>query len=630
MAINRHFIIDFDSTFIQVEALEEFAAITLRQNPDRNKILEEIRHITYLGIEMKISFSESLRKRLELLHGNRSHLQLLNKRLHKKVSVSISRNMNFFKNFHEQIYVVSGGFKEFILPITRDYQIYDENVFANTFIFDDEDNIIGFDETNMLAQENGKITLLKQLKLSGDVYVIGDGYTDYQIREAGLANKFYAFTENIERDSILDKADHVTPSFDEFLFLNKLPMAISYPKNRINVLLLENIHQSAVDIFKKEGYHIVTAPPMLDRKEFIEQINHVSILRIRSRTSIDNELLTRANRLIAIGVFCIGTDQIALAECSNKGVAVFNAPFSNTRSVVELALGEIIMLMRGIFEKSVNLHRGTWDKTSTGNHEIRGKKIGIIGYGKIGSQLSVLAEAIGMEVYYYDIFEKLALGNAKKCNSMIELLKKVDVVTVHVDGRPSNRYLISEAQFRAMKPGAIFLNLSRGHVVDTAALVHYLKIGKLKGAAIDVFEEEPSNNILDFTSDLQNLPNVILTPHLGGSTMEAQKNIAEFVAKKIIDYINTGDTIFSVNFPNLQLPEFTDSHRLIHVHTNVPGMLAQINGVLANYGININGQYLQTNKEVGYVITDISKTENSKLIDDLKAIPGTIKFRILY
>ncbi|MBN1155574.1 phosphoglycerate dehydrogenase [candidate division KSB1 bacterium] len=630
MTKNKHFIIDFDSTFIQVEALEELARISLRNNPDKKNILKEIKRITDMGIEMKMSFSESLSKRIRLLNANRSHIELLHKRLKNKVSVSISRNKEFFRNFREHIYIVSGGFKEIILPITREYELPDANVFANTFLFDEEDNIVGFDENNVMAQADGKTRLLKQLNFSGDIYVIGDGYTDYQIREAGLANKFYAFTENIERTSILDKADHIAPSFDEFLFLNKLPMAISYPKNRINVLLLENIHQAAIERFKQEGYNIVTLPSGLEGEELIKRIEHVSVLGIRSKTHISEEILKHANRLISIGVFCIGTDQITLPECSKKGIAVFNAPFSNTRSVVELALGEIIMLMRNVFEKSTNLHRGHWDKSSLGNHEIRGKRLGIVGYGKIGSQLSVLAESIGMEVYYYDIFEKLAMGNAKKCNSLPELLKKVDVISVHVDGRESNRHLFSDPYFRAMKHGTIFINLSRGSVVDTSALVKYIKNGKIKGAAIDVFEEEPVSNQGDFSSDLQNLPNVILTPHVGGSTVEAQKNIAEFVSHKIIEYINTGDSIFSVNFPNLQLPEFTDSHRLIHIHENIPGMLAQINGVLAHYDININGQYLQTNKEIGYVITDISKTWDSSLIRDLKKIPGTIKFRILY
>ena len=283
---------------------------------------------------------------------------------------------------------------------------------------------------------------------------------------------------------------------------------------------------------------------------------------------------------------------------------MFNAPFSNTRSVVELALAEIIILMRDIFGKSNSLHKGIWDKSASGSFEIRGKKIGIIGYGKIGSQLSVLAEDLGMDVYYYDVIDKLALGNAKKCNTLSELLKKSDIVTLHIDGNKSNTNYISEKEFKQMKSGVIFLNLSRGHVVNIEALAKHLKSKKVKGASIDVFPYEPSGNDEKFISELQNLPNVILTPHIGGSTEEAQKNIGNFVPKKIIDFINSGNTFYSVNFPEMQLPEFQNAHRLIHIHENVPGILAQINNTLAGHNINIIGPVsythltLPTNREV--------------------------------
>ncbi|MEO8210269.1 MAG: phosphoglycerate dehydrogenase, partial [bacterium] len=280
--------------------------------------------------------------------------------------------------------------------------------------------------------------------------------------------------------------------------------------------------------------------------------------------------------------------------------------------------------------KSNSLHKGIWDKSAKGSYEIRGKKIGIIGYGKIGSQLSVLAEDLGMEVYYFDVLDKLALGNAKKCNTLSELLKKADVITLHIDGSPANTNFISEKEFRQMKTGVIFLNLSRGHVVDIHSLVKNISNGKISGVSIDVFPEEPSGNEDKFISELQNLPNVILTPHIGGSTEEAQKNIGNFVPAKIIDFINSGNTFYSVNFPDIQLPAFQNAHRLIHIHENVPGILAQINNVLANHNINIIGQYLKTNELVGYVITDITKKYNPQVIHDLKKIPHTIKFRILY
>ncbi|OXV05122.1 hypothetical protein Egran_07110 [Elaphomyces granulatus] len=322
-------------------------------------------------------------------------------------------------------------------------------------------------------------------------------------------------------------------------------MSISYPKNRIKVLLLENIHKDAYDLFKTEGYQVETFSKSPDEKELAQKIKDISILGIRSKTNITEKVLQNADKLLAVGAFCIGTNQIDLDACSRRGIIAFNAPFSNTRSVVELAIGEIIMLMRGIFDKSVQLHKGIWDKSSAGSFEVRGKKLGIIGYGKIGSQLSVLAEDLGMEVFYYDVLEKLALGNAKKCITLKELLKKSDIITVHVDGSLQNTDMIGEQEFKSMKEGVIFLNLSRGFVVDIIALTKYIKSGKIKGAAIDVFPEEPESNGNDFTSGLQDLQNVILTPHIGGSTDEAQKNIANFVPSKIIDFINSGNSYYS-------------------------------------------------------------------------------------
>ncbi|HMQ69081.1 MAG TPA: phosphoglycerate dehydrogenase [Ignavibacteria bacterium] len=624
------FIIDFDSTFIRLEALDELFKISLKDNPDKKELISRFEEITKMSMDGKLSFSESLSKRTELLNADRSHIETLAVKLSSKVSGSVKRNKAFFKKFGQNIYIISGGFKELIIPIAGKYNIPEENVHANTFIFDKKGKITGFDKHNLLSQNSGKIKLLKKLRLEGDLYVIGDGYTDYELKKAGIAHKFFAFTENIDREIVSAKADHITPSMDEFLFINKLPMSISYPKNRIKVLLLENIHSDAMDIFKKEGYQIETAAKSLNKKELLEKIKDVSILGIRSKTHIDEEIIQKAGRLISIGAFCIGTNQIDLNSALTKGIAVFNAPFSNTRSVVELALAEMIILMRNIIDKNNSLHQGIWEKSAKGSFEIRGKKIGIIGYGKIGSQLSVLAESLGMEVLYYDVIDKLALGNARKCSTLSELLKKSDVITLHVDGNRNNADFIGEKEFKQMKTGVIFLNLSRGHVVDLKSLVTNIRSGKISGASIDVYPEEPSGNDEKFISELQGLPNVILTPHIGGSTEEAQKNIANFVPEKIIDFINSGNTFYSVNFPEIQLPQFQNAHRLIHIHENMPGILASINNVLAGHNINIIGQYLKTNEHVGYVITDISKKYDPQVINDLKKIRHTIKFRVLY
>jgi D-3-phosphoglycerate dehydrogenase / 2-oxoglutarate reductase len=630
MKLNKYFVIDFDSTFTKVEAFDALAEISLKDHPELEKIKHQIAEITNQGMDGSISFRESLEKRIHLLAPNKRHLEQLVITLKKQVSESFKRNREFFERFADNIYIISNGFHAFIDPIVTEYGVKPENILANRFHFDEQGNVIGFDKDNPLSANNGKVEQLKRLNLPGDVYVIGDGYTDYEIKHAGLANKFFAFTENVEREKVLDKADHIAPSLDEFLYLNKLNTAISYPKNRINVLLLENVHPNAVEAFRAEGFNVEVYPAGLDEDELCEKIKNISVLGIRSKTQVTARVLENANRLMTIGAFCIGTNQIDLKEATRRGIAVFNAPYSNTRSVVELVIGEIIILIRKIADKSAQMHLGKWDKSATGSFEIRGKKLGIIGYGNIGSQLSVLAESLGMKVFYYDREEKLGLGNATKCKTLNELLELSDIVSMHVDGRKENTNLISRKEFDLMKKGVIFLNLSRGHVVDIQALKENILNGKVAGCAVDVFPYEPKSNHEEFKSELRGLPNTLLSPHIGGSTLEAQENIAQFVSAKFLDYINSGGTSNSVNFPNLTLPILENAHRLIHIHSNVPGILAKINHILASNGINIVGQYLKTNEQIGYVITDINKEYNKDVIKELRAIEHTIKFRVLY
>lgn len=405
---------------------------------------------------------------------------------------------------------------------------------------------------------------------------------------------------------------------------------LSFPKNKIKVLLLERINTIAKSIFEKEGYEIETFDESLNEKELSEKIKDISILGIRSKTIITKKVLQSANKLLSIGAYCIGINQINLKECQKKGVIVFNAPFSNTRSVVEIVIAQIIILMRNIIRKSNQMHKGIWEKDSINSYEIRNKTLGIIGYGNIGSQLSVVAESLGLKVIYYDILDKLSIGNAKRYDSMKKLLKECDILSIHVDGREGNTNLIGDKEINLMKKGAILINYSRGTIVNLNSLKRNLKNNKLLGAAIDVFPKEPLNNKEKFKSELIGLNNVILSPHVGGSTKEAQKNIGSFVPQKIIEYINSGNSSNSINFPNLYLPKQKEAHRFIHIHKNEPGIMLKINKILSDYNINIVGQYLKTNESIGYVITDINNEYNKQVIQSLRKIHDTIRLRVLY
>jgi D-3-phosphoglycerate dehydrogenase len=392
-------------------------------------------------------------------------------------------------------------------------------------------------------------------------------------------------------------------------------------------LLLENIHPDARARLAKDGCQVDTLPRALTEDELVSAVDGVQLLGIRSGTHVTERVLDAAPDLLAIGAFCIGVNQIDLAAASRRGVAVFNAPFSNTRSVVELALAEIIALTRGLTGKNRQMHAGEWDKSAAGSHEVRGRRLGIVGYGNIGGQLSVLAEALGMTVVFFDTADKLALGNARRCGTLQELLEISDVVTLHVDGRPGNSGLFGAAEFDAMKPGSLFLNLSRGFVVDHASLRRHIESGRLAGAAVDVFPAEPRGRGEEFVSELRGLPNVILTPHVGGSTEEAQQDIGEFVAGKLLDYLDTGATSLSVNLPGIALPVVPGTHRLVHLHQNVPGVLAKINQLLAEHDANIEGQLLGTRDELGYVLTDIGTEYTAGMLARLQAMDVTIRLR---
>jgi D-3-phosphoglycerate dehydrogenase len=402
----------------------------------------------------------------------------------------------------------------------------------------------------------------------------------------------------------------------------------TWKKSTVRTLLLENIHPDAVGTLTESGHDIRTMDRALSVDDLKIELADVELLGIRSGTTITAEAMDAAPHLRAIGAFCIGTNQIDLPAAAARGIAVFNAPYSNTRSVVEIALAEIIALTRRLTDKTRDMHAGLWNKSAAGAHEVRGRRLGIVGYGNIGSQLSVLAEALGMTVYFYDTAEKLALGTARRCSSLNELLGAVDVVTLHVDGRPGNRGLFGEDEFALMRSGSIFLNLSRGFVVDHAALRAHIESGHLAGAAIDVFPTEPKRKGEEFVSELRGLDNVILTPHIGGSTEEAQQDIGGFVAGKLRDYAALGRTTLSVNLPPLNLGELEGRCRLAHIHRNVPGVLATVNGLLAEHGVNIESQQLATVGDIGYAATD-TRGVPPEIVDKLAGLPETISLRVL-
>lgn len=405
----------------------------------------------------------------------------------------------------------------------------------------------------------------------------------------------------------------------------------SYPKDKINILLLENISDQAVQNFKRAGYTSVKKiAGALPESELIKEVKDVHLLGIRSKSHITPAVLNAATKLQAIGCFCIGVNQVNLVQARANGVSVFNAPYSNTRSVAELVIGLSVMLIRRIPDKNIAAHEGIWLKESKGSYELRGKTLGIIGYGNIGAQVSVLAEALGMKIVYYDIVTRLPLGNAQPRKSMKEVLQEADIVTLHVPETAQTKNLISESSFKHFKKGAILINYARGQVVDLDALAKAIQTRQLSGAAIDVYPVEPEKNGDKFTTPLQKLSNVILTPHIGGSTEEAQANIGEDVSLKLINFLENGSTTGSHTVPELALPLQEGAHRILHIHKNVPGVLSQINTQLSSHHINILAQYLKTNDEIGYVVLDVNKNLSKEAMNLLKGIKETIKVRVLY
>lgn len=622
-------IFDFDSTLVDFETLEALAELSLADAPDAAERRARVAELTDAAMAGRIDFADALTQRLALLPVTREHVQALAARAPSRLAPSVTRNLETLRRHADRLVIVSGGFREVIAPVADLLGVPADRVLANDLTYDDAGRVTGV-RPNPILQPQGKAAAIRALNLTGPVVMIGDGWTDAEVRLAGAADRFVAFTEIVRRERVVAAADMEAATLDEILHAEGLAGRWSYPRSRIRILLLENVHPAAVQRFEAAGYTVETVKGALDEDELISRLKGVHVLGVRSKTEVSARVLDAADRLMAVAAFCIGTNQIDLDAAAERGVAVFNAPHSNTRSVVELAIGQIVSLMRGVPDKSAAMHRGQWIKSATGAREVRGKTLGLIGYGAIGSQLSVVAEAIGMRVVFHDLTERLALGNARRLPSLEAVLAEADVVSLHVDGRASNTDLIGARELSAMKPGALLLNLSRGHVVDVGALAQAVGSGRIGGAALDVFPQEPRTNDDPFDSPLMGLPNVILTPHIGGSTEEAQEAIGEFAAERLLGYLNRGDTTFSVNLPNVQLSDVAEAHRLLHIHRNQPGVLAELNSALASAGLNVLGQHLKTDERTGYVIVDVDRDYDPKALDALKAIPGTLRFRTLY
>jgi len=621
-------VLDFDSTIVRAETMELLAEVALRGREDADEIVARVRRVTAAGMEGRLGIAESLEQRLGLFRANRSHLPAVVRRLKAAIDPSFVAQGRLLALMRDRVLVVSSGFHECIAPVVKELGLRTDRILANRLRFGADGAILGVDPSGPLARDGGKVVALREQGIDGPIVVIGDGTTDMELGALENVSMTIAYTGSTARHAAIARAGGVASTFDGALRLAGLVRGPG-GQSRADVVLVESIHPAAAAAFAAAGHVVRLLPGSPDDETLARELPGALAIGVRSKTRIHDGLLAMAPELLAAGAYCVGTDHIDLGGCADRGVAIFNAPYANTRSVVELALGEIVMLLRRTIEASARLHAGQWAKTADGCHEVRGRRLGIIGYGSIGSQLSVLAEALGMDVIYHDVAERLALGNARPVESLDELLRTADVVTLHVDGRPGNRNLVGDREFRKMRDGAIFLNLSRGGVVDLKALAKHLRSGKIGGAAIDVYPEEPADGKQPFASELCGMANVILTPHVGGSTLEAQQRIAEQVSARLIDFLRDGRTVGSVNFPAVDVPPLAAGRRLVHVHHNRPGAMAGLNGVYARHRINIVGQHLNTNDRIGYAVTDVERSGGREVEGELAKAKHTIRFRVL-
>ncbi len=642
----NNIIFDYDSTIINAEGIDLIIkeAIERANAKDKSLRLAKLKELTEKATNGDIPLSEAMPKRFALAEINFSDVSIVAENILDTINPMVRETIDLLMKGGKNIYVFSSSFEEVVRPVTRALGISDDNVFANQVSYDKNGNVNQLNHENPLFLSMGKVYIAERLKdegrLSGGTAVVGDGFPDLAIRKNNIAKIFVYFSGTKNREEIRHQADFSVERFDQLLPLfcsndelgndsvKTLTKVKIQDKSHIpHITLLENIHPKAINRLKENNFKLDSYNEAWDEKLLCSQAKNTNVLGIRSKTKITAKAITCLPNLWVVGAFCIGTNQIDLVAATNAGIPVFNAPFSNTRSVAELVVGEAIILIRRAYEKSVAAHQGQWLKDASGCSEIRGKTIGIVGYGHIGSQVSVLMESLGMTVIYHDIVDKLPLGNAKQAKDLSDLLINSDIVTLHVPDTPDTRNMIGKKEMSLMKKGSLLLNLSRGRVVELDSLRHFLDNGQIAGAGVDVFPDEPSSSSESFHAPLQNSPNVILTPHIGGSTQEAQENIASYVSEKIQRYISNGSTIGSVNFPEVELPKLNGKHRILHIHNNVPGVLAKINSVFARRNINVEGQILQTKGNIGYLIVDVDRDVSEQVFNIMQHITETIKIR---
>ncbi|MBD3376934.1 phosphoglycerate dehydrogenase [candidate division KSB1 bacterium] len=642
----KNIIFDFGSTIIDNEGVDLIIDAALKRNmdPEHAQKMEKVHKIAAQVQNGEIPLGDFLRSSFQLTNVTQDDIRTVTSLLANKISDQVLDTISGLQQRGKNIFVFSSNFEEVVRPVTTSLDIPSENVFANQLLYDNEGKVIGFNENNPLFLSVGKVFLAEQLRIEGVLdertAVVGNSHTDLAIRKSNNATMFVYYSTQNTMGDIKGQADFVVDRFDQLMPLfctneelsNETAEAYAVAINgkqivTPHIILLENIHKNAFEQLSHQDFTVELFKSAWSEQEICEKAIDAHALGIRSKTRITRKHFECLSNLWAIGAYCIGTNQIDLHAASNAGIPVFNAPYSNTRSVAEIVAGEIIMLMRRVFEKSSAAHQGRWLKSAQGCNEVRGKTVGIIGYGHIGSQVSVLLEVLGMSVIFHDIVDILPLGNAQKAASLDDLLQRSDVVTLHVPDTELTRGMIGTNELKKFKSGSFLINSSRGQVVDLDALAHAIKSNHLAGAAVDVYPEEPSHPDDTFQSPLQGLNNVILTPHIGGSTEEAQINIAHYVSTKLKNFLLTGSTIGAVNFPEVDLARVEGTHRILHIHRNVPGVLAKINSVLSRRNVNIEGQILQTRGEIGYLLVDIDRHVSDHVLDLLRHISETIKTR---